>query len=367
MKKLFALLLSVVMTALLFAGCSQKQTVKVEKNGKCAIEIFASAPTATIDQMFFSGASEEEIKAAREEMLASAEGEIKVKDVNGTECYVIEAKEKFSSIKKLTEYVTEGDGSGVFSKFNLTTKDFEATVFEDTTSEEFEDYSAMYTAMGAGFENKLTISMPYKVVRTNGELAKDNKTVTFDLQKQKKIYASNYMVAIKKGYLKTNSSAYISWNKVKDAKKYKIRYKASEDSKWKTVTTTKTGKVIKSLKAGKKYTFKVTAITAKKSYTSNKIYLNTLKKSVAKVKTKSAKYVKLTWNKNSKGDGYIVYKKTASGSWKKVKTISKTSATSYTVKGLKSQTKYSFKVSAYTKQNGKKVLSSAKAISVKTK
>lgn len=367
MKKLLALVLTAAMAVTIFSGCTQRQTLEIKKDGKCSIEIFASAPAKDVDDLLFLGLNEQEKQAAKQEMLADSENEMQIKNIDGEECYVIEIKEKFSSIKKLVKYVTEGDGAGVFSKFDLTTKNFEAIVFEDAASDEFGDYADMYEDMDVEMENIFTITMPYKVNRTNGKLADDGKTVTFDLQKQKKIYASYYAIAFKKNYLKSNSSAFISWNKVKGAKKYKLEYKVSGTNKWKSTTTTKTEKTVKSLKAGKKYTFKVTAITADKNYTSNNVSLYTLKKSTSKVKTKTAKSVKLSWNKNSNGDGYIVYRKTASGKWKSVKTIKNASTTSYTVKGLKSGTKYSFKVAAYSTQNGKKVLSPTKAVSTKTK
>ena len=129
----------------------------------------------------------------------------------------------------------------------------------------------------------------------------------------------------------------------------------------------KTSKTIKKLKAGKKYTFKVTAIKDGKKYTSIKTYVNTLKKVEASAKAKTNNTVKIGWKKNTKADGYIIYKKiNKTDEWQKVKTIKSPYTKEYTVKKLEPGTKYYFKVVSYSNENGKKVKSSGKAFTAKT-
>ena len=62
---------------------------------------------------------------------------------------------------------------------------------------------------------------------------------------------------------------------------------------------------------------------------------------------KSGSALKLTWSRNSKAAGYYIYRKTGSGSWSKVKTISKNSTLTYTDKTVKKGKTYSYRVYAY--------------------
>lgn len=73
----------------------------------------------------------------------------------------------------------------------------------------------------------------------------------------------------------------------------------------------------------------------------------------------------LSWSKAKSAEGYKVYMKTGSGSYKLVKT---TTSKSYKKTGLKSNTKYMFKVRAYKKSRSKYLYgkySSAKSITTK--
>lgn len=387
MKKILSLVLAITTIAMVFCGCAEEYTVKVSKNGKTKVSIFTSIPVETIEEMqqmdvpddmgdsdnldleadYMTPSYNEEdamIPSYDEEALEDME----IKVVDGVECYVSEENKSFSSTKKANKYMLKEygeDAVGYFKTFKVTTKEFNATMVED-----FADAISLY---GDEYKIKLNITLPYVITKTNGTLSDNKKTVTFDLTKDKKLYAyttkskKSAKVYFKKDYLKSNSSAYISWNKVKGANKYKLQYKASDAKKWKSVTTTKTSKTIKKLKAGKKYTFKVTAIKDGKKYTSIKTYVNTLKKVEASVKAKTKSTVKISWKKNTKADGYIIYKKiNKKDEWQKVKTIKSPYTKEYTVKKLKSGTKYYFKVVSYSNENGKKVKSSGKAFTAKT-
>lgn len=75
------------------------------------------------------------------------------------------------------------------------------------------------------------------------------------------------------------------------------------------------------------------------------------------------KSVKFTWKKSSGASGYYVYRKTGSGSWKKLATVKGGSKTSYTDKKVVSGTTYSYTVRAYKgkktssyNKTGKKIL-----------
>lgn len=81
-------------------------------------------------------------------------------------------------------------------------------------------------------------------------------------------------------------------------------------------------------------------------------------------RTKSS--VKITWKK-IKCDGYDVFMKRSGGSYKKVKTVTKNTTHTVSIKNLKKKTVYYFKVKAYNKSGSKKVYGTAsKGIKVKT-
>ena len=359
MKKMLTLAIMVVVFATLLCGCCEEYAVKVSKNGKTRIGIMTAIPVETMEQMQEDGTGEE---------YAQELGDMKIKTIDGVKCYVGEEIKNFSSTTKANKYMLKEYGeanSGVFKEFKVTTKEFVAIILDD-----MKETAAL---MGEDFKTHLKITFPYTITKTNGTLSNDKKTVTFDLFKTAKPYAytiksnKSAKVYFKKDYLKSNTSAYLGWNSVKGAKKYKLEYKANGDKKWKSVTTTKTYAIIKKLNVGKKYTFKVTAITKNKKYTSITTTETTLKKIAVKASKTTNKSVQLSWKKNTSADGYIVYQKTSkTGKWKAVKTIRDEYMASYTVKKLKSNKKYYFKVVSYSNQNGTKVKSPGVTIAVKT-
>ncbi len=405
MKKILALVLTVVMVATLMCGCTQEYSAKVSKNGKTKISVMSAIPVKTIEEMQNTVPYPEEDLTTDDDILSdedfdfgdedlnfdleqdipetpnAASGnmygdydmedleDMEIKTVNGVECYVDEVTKSFSSTTKANKYMIKEygeDNDGIFKKFKVTTKQFTATMISDL--------DATAALLGEEYTLTLKITLPYTITKTNGTLSDNKKTVEFNLLETKKPYAyttksdKSAKIYFKKDYLKSNSSVYLDWNTVKGAKKYKVQYKASGDKSWKSVTTKKTSATIKNLKAGKKYSFKVTAVTKSKKYTSITTIENTLKKVTAKVKSKTDKTVKLSWKKNTNADGYIVYQKTSkSGKWKTAKTVKDNNTASYTVKKLKSNKKYYFKVVSYSLENGKKIKSSGEVITAKTK
>ncbi len=67
---------------------------------------------------------------------------------------------------------------------------------------------------------------------------------------------------------------------------------------------------------------------------------------------KTSTSVKLSWEEEYGVDGYQIYRKVSGGKWKKIKTIKKSSKTTYTDKKLKSGKTYKYKIRAYDKVNG---------------
>jgi len=362
MKRILSLCLAVLMIATLFSGCSIEHSAKVSKSGKTTISVMSAIPVEMVEAM-----KSDEESTLTEEDLKELE-KMTVKSINGVKCYVEEESKNFATTKKANKFMLKnyGEENGYFKTFNLTTTDFNSSLIDDMQS--------VKMVYGDQLTLKLKITMPYIITKTNGTLSDNKKTATFDLTKGGKLYAyttkseKSAKIYFKKDYLKTNTSAFISWNSVKGATKYQLQYKASGQEDWRTVNTKNTSATVKKLKVGKKYTFKVTAITKSKKYTSIKTYITTLKKTESLVKTKTNKTVKLGWNKNTNADGYLIYMRTSkTAKWKTVKTIKNPITNTYTVQKLSSGKKYYFKVVSYSNENGKKVLSDGNALSVKTK
>lgn len=72
-----------------------------------------------------------------------------------------------------------------------------------------------------------------------------------------------------------------------------------------------------------------------------------------KAKKKAANYITLSWKKNSSGSGYQIYRSTAlNGTYKKIKTISKNSTTSYKDTKRTEGQCYYYKIRSYKKVSG---------------
>ena len=153
----------------------------------------------------------------------------------------------------------------------------------------------------------------------------------------------------------TTHTLKVSWKKVKGATKYKV-YRGGKLVK----TTTKKYFKDFSVKAGKKYTYKVKAVKGKKvSKASKKVTKTRINNPVIKTIVNNPKSVKIAWTKRSGATRYQVYRKTT-GSYKRIKTVK---STSYKDANVVSGTKYSYKIvarNANTKSNS--IKSTAKSI-----
>ncbi len=155
----------------------------------------------------------------------------------------------------------------------------------------------------------------------------------------------------------------LSWTAVKNAAEYQIRvYEGSTLKKTIDTNSSSTTYTVTGLTPGKTYGFSVRAyrsILNTGSY-SSKISVKTGVSDIASLKaTASVTSVKLSWSKITGASGYIVQRKSGS-SWK---TVKKVTSNSLTVKDLTPGTKYSFRVRAYVKYNGKTYYSAYKSVS----
>ena len=176
---------------------------------------------------------------------------------------------------------------------------------------------------------------------------------------------------------KTSTSVTLKWNKGTTASGYQLQqYK---DGKWVTIYTgtkaTNTSFTVKNLKAGTAgYRFRIRAYktygnTKQYGSWSSEVKVNTNPYGVGGFKAKSTakNSITLGWNKGTTASGYQLqqYK---GGKWVTVYTGTKATSTSCTIKSLKANTSYKFRIRAYkTYGNTKQYGSWSKELTVRTK
>ena len=176
---------------------------------------------------------------------------------------------------------------------------------------------------------------------------------------------------------KSSTSVTLKWNKGTTASGYQLQqYK---NGKWVTIYTgtkaTNTSYTVKNLKAGTAgYRFRIRAYktygnTKQYGSWSSEVKVNTNPYGVGgfKVKATTKNSITLGWNKGTTASGYQLqqYK---GGKWVTVYTGTKATSTSYTVKSLKANTSYKFRIRAYkTYGNTKQYGSWSKELTVRTK
>lgn len=223
---------------------------------------------------------------------------------------------------------------------------------------------------------KVTGAEGYKVYRKSGsgsykqigttsktsytdKTAKSGTTYTYTVKAYKSKTESSYNSGLSRKYLaapKVETKVYtstikLSWDKIGSAKEYEVYRKASGESKWKKLTTTtKISYKDTNVKNNKTYSYRVKAVNGKtvSSYdTVKQLFLSTPKLSSVK-NTNSG--VKITWSKVSGAEGYKIYRKTGSGSFKLIGTTTNNKTYTYTDKDYEPGKTYTYTVRAY---NGK--------------
>ena len=192
-----------------------------------------------------------------------------------------------------------------------------------------------------------------------------------------KVNTNPYGVGGFKCSSKSSTSVTLKWNKGTTASGYQLQqYK---DGKWVTIYTgtkaTNTSYTVKGLKAGTAgYRFRIRAYktygnTKQYGSWSSEVKVNTNPYGVGGFKAKSTAKTSITlgWNKGTTASGYQLqqYK---GGKWVTVYTGTKATSTSCTIKSLKANTSYKFRIRAYkTYGNTKQYGSWSKVLTVKTK
>lgn len=160
----------------------------------------------------------------------------------------------------------------------------------------------------------------------------------------------------------------VSWKKVSGATSYRVYRRLSGSTSWTRLAVVKTTSYVdksSELKAGKYYEYTVTAVkgSSVSAYNSVLELRRILNPQLVSVKsTKNG--VVFTWDQVVGAAGYYVYRKTGSGKWSKIATVSGKGNVTYTDKTAKKGTTYSYTVRAYS---GKHLSGYNSGISVKVK
>jgi len=178
----------------------------------------------------------------------------------------------------------------------------------------------------------------YAVKAVNGSYISDYDTHALT-------YIKTPVVSVKN----ISSGVYISWSKVGGATKYYVYRKAGSATSWKYMGSTTSGAYTdKEVKSGTTYKYCVRAIGKVKAAYGGSSYEKIRFLSAPKLENiKSTKSgVTVYWDDVKGADGYIVYRKTGTGSYKKLATVDGKSTVKYLDKSAKKGTTYSYRVYA---------------------
>lgn len=144
----------------------------------------------------------------------------------------------------------------------------------------------------------------------------------------------------------TKNTVTISWGKITGASKY-IIYRHN-GKKWVQIgTSSGTSFVDSTAKPGTSYKYSVKATSGSYSSTYGTFKITCIAAPKLKSVSASTSGVTVNWNKATGASGYIVYRKTAGGSWAKIATVKGNSTVKYVDKTAKKGTKYYYTVKAY--------------------
>lgn len=179
----------------------------------------------------------------------------------------------------------------------------------------------------------------YKVVAVKDGYKSDYET-------DKVYYLKTPSVSVKN----TTSGVHTSWKKVSGASSYEVYRKAGSAKSWKKVATTKkTSYTDKNVESGTTYKYTIRAVSSKgKSKYGSTAYETIRHLSAPKLeKIKSTKSgVTIYWDDVKGASKYLVYRKTGSGDYKLIKTVSGGSTVKYLDKTAKKGKTYTYKVYA---------------------
>ncbi len=180
------------------------------------------------------------------------------------------------------------------------------------------------------------------------------------------------------------TSLVLQWESVEGADGYRV-YRKNDAGRWVTVKkyTSALSYTDETVTYGTDYTYTVKAYTkvdgkrvwsarSEDGITGHTLSSKKVKSGIAVPKLTSAKgtsyrRVTVSWEPVSGVDGYMVYRKTSGGSWKRIRTLSGETTAEYTDKSCTFGTTYTYSVCAYVSYDGTKLKGSKDETGVKGK
>ena len=217
----------------------------------------------------------------------------------------------------------------------------------------------LYRKTGSGSWSRIADIKNGSTVSYIDKTAKSGTTYTYTIRAYSGKYMSDWKTTktIKRLADPTVSSAsnitagvQVKWSNVTGATGY-IVYRKTGTGSWSRVADIKSGSTVsytdKTAKSGTTYTYTVRAYSGSTmgDWSSTKTIKRLADPTVSSASNITAG-VQVKWAKTSGATGYIVYRKTGTGSWSRIATIKSGSTSSYTDKSAKSGTNYSYTVRA---------------------
>lgn len=185
------------------------------------------------------------------------------------------------------------------------------------------------------------VTYTYSVKAVNGSVVsgydKEGLTITFIDDPALKSIAN------------TQNGVKVKWGKVAGATEYNV-YRRTASTDWGKIAVVKgTSYVDETAKSGKGYIYVVRASDGKtlSSYDANGINIVFVGAPEITKATSTKSGISLKWGKVANADGYIIYRKTAGGSYERVAKVKGNSTVSYKDSSAKKGVKYSYVVKAY--------------------
>ena len=188
----------------------------------------------------------------------------------------------------------------------------------------------------------------YAVKSVDGDSTSYHSTSHFNSTCKTVNYLAAPVVKVKNN---TSTSITVSWGKVGGAQKYYVYRKAGSAKSWtKVKTTTSTSYTDKSVKNGTTYKYMVKAIDGKivSGYKSSGTSIKRLAAPTPSSVTSSKSGITFKWGKVTGASGYIVYRKTGSGSYEELATVKGSTKVSYLDKSAEKGKTYTYIVKAYS-------------------
>lgn len=151
----------------------------------------------------------------------------------------------------------------------------------------------------------------------------------------------------------TGGKIKLSWRKVYGATQYRVYRYNSSTKTYEVIGTSKTTAYIDSaVKTNTNYYYKVSAMAANNVLTeselSSKVNKMILGPVAPKVTATSSKYIKLTWKRNKKATGYVIYRSTKKSSgYKKIATLHSNKSLYYYDNAVKKGKTYYYRMKSY--------------------